>query len=220
MHKVKGVLFDLDGVITDTAELHYSAWEVALQKKYNMQLPSKYNFLLRGVERTTAAAIILKEELQILNHQEILEFSSFKNQIYRKSLSNLNKQDILPGISNFIDELVDNNIKISLASASINAPEILRHLELIDKFSAIIDPTTVKKGKPAPDIFIKAAEAINVPTDSCVGIEDSLVGIKALKSAGITSVGVGIEDYISKADFSVATTNKINMALINKIKEV
>ena len=127
-------------------------------------------------------------------------------------MEELSKDDILPGIEEFIDELRSNNIKIGLASVSKNAPTILKKLELIEKIDFIADPSKVAKGKPAPDIFIEAARGIGLEIENTVGIEDAESGVKAMRACDMRSVGIGVE-----ADLTLKGTSELSLEVISML---
>lgn len=187
---IKAVLFDLDGVIADTASHHFSAWR-QVSKELNIILADEFEEQLKGVDRVESFKRILNYGKIELSDEETARFLQQKNEIYLQEIAKLTPKDILPGITIFLNELKTNNIKCILASASKNAPFILKKLEIADYFYAIADPSLVKAGKPAPDIFLKAAELSRVDKRQCIGIEDAQAGIDALNLAEIRSVAIG-----------------------------
>lgn len=210
---IKGVIFDLDGVITDTAKYHFKAWK-KLASELGIEIDEKFNETLKGVSRTESLKKILEYggKLQEYSEEEIEKLCSRKNEEYKEMLKCLEKEDILPGIEKFIDELRKHSIKIGLASVSKNAPIILEKLGLSEKIDYIADPSEVEKGKPAPDIFISAAEGINTDIIECIGIEDSMAGVEAMKSCKMRSVGIGVN-----ADLTLESTEDLSL---EKIKEL
>ena len=139
-----------------------------------------------------------------------------KNRDYQMLISKLTPEDLLPGIGRLLCQLKNENIKIALASSSRNAPKILRRLAIIDDFHAIVDPTTLAKGKPDPDIFLTAAAMLDVSPADCAAIEDAEAGISAIKSAGMFAVGVGDETSLRGADLIVHNTNELTFELLNE----
>lgn len=210
---IRGVIFDLDGVITDTAKFHYIAWK-NLASKLGIEIDENFNETLKGIPRIESLIKILEYGGVRQNYSdEDIEYLAYKkNEEYKILLEKLNKKDILPGIEKFIDELRENNIKIGLASVSKNAPTILKKLELIEKIDFIADPSKVAKGKPAPDIFIEAARGIDVDIKDAVGIEDADAGVEAMKSCNMRSVGIGVE-----ADLTLKSTSELNLKIIYKL---
>lgn len=203
----KGVAFDLDGVITDTAEYHYLAWK-KLGEKLGIPFDREFNESLKGISRDESLELILNLGNQENNFsiEEKKNLMNWKNELYIDLIQSINKDDILPGILDLLDSLKNNNIKMAIASASKNAPMILTKLEIIDYFDTIVDPTTLKQGKPAPDIFIEAANQLNMLPSQMVGIEDSQAGITSINDAHMFSVGVG---NLVQANYLVSSTKEL-----------
>ena len=207
---MKGVLFDLDGVIADTSVYHFQAWRQLIKNQFNLELPDELEKQTKGVNRTDSLKAILNFLDISVSKEKFNEMTNEKNNIFRNLLANLTPANILPGINELISAFKKNNVKLSLASASLNGPFILEKLRLIDAFDAIADPSKVAAGKPAPDIFIAAAAAINLKPQDCVGIEDSIAGVTAINKSGALSVGVG-----SKTDLKEAKVLFPNTAALN-----
>lgn len=207
---MKGVLFDLDGVIADTSVYHFQAWRQLIKNHFNLELPDELEKQTKGVSRTDSLNAILKFLNISVSQEQFNEMTTEKNNIFRNLLASLTPANILPGISELISALKKNNVKLSLASASLNGPFILEKLQLTDAFDAIADPSKVAAGKPAPDIFIAAAEAINLKPQDCVGIEDSIAGITAINKSGALSVGVGSKTDLKDAKVLFPKTAALN----------
>ena len=207
---MKGVLFDLDGVIADTSVYHFQAWRKLIKNHFNRELPDELEKQTKGVSRTDSLKAILKFLNISVSQEKFNEMTTEKNNIFRNLLASLTPANILPGISELISALKKNNVKLSLASASLNGPFILEKLQLTDVFDAIADPSKVAAGKPAPDIFIAAAEAINLKPQDCVGIEDSIAGITAINKSGALSVGVGSKTDLKDAKLLFPKTAALN----------
>ena len=207
---MKGVLFDLDGVIADTSVYHFQAWRKLIKNHFNLELPDELEKQTKGVSRTDSLKAILKFLNISVSQEKFNEMTTEKNDIFRNLLASLTPANILPGISELISALQKNNVKLSLASASLNGPFILEKLQLTDVFDAMADPSKVAAGKPAPDIFIAAAEAINLKPRDCVGIEDSIAGIAAINKSGALSVGVGSKTDLKDANVLFAKTAALN----------
>lgn len=206
----KGVIFDLDGVITDTAKYHFIAWK-NLASSIGITLDEEFNTSLKGVSRIDSLKRILEHgnKLNDYTEDEILSLAEKKNNEYKGLLESLTKNDILPGVADFIDDLKNHGIKISLASASKNAPFILKKLGLYEKFDYIADPDKVKHGKPAPDIFIEAARGLSLPIEETVGIEDAVAGVAAMIACNMNSIGIGVD-----ADITLQSTYELKYSLI------
>lgn len=211
--EIRAVLFDLDGIIADTAKFHFLAWK-SVAEEIGVTIDEEFNEQLKGVDRVLSFNRILERgNITILSEDEKEYYRSKKNNMYRELLETITTNDILPGITEFFNELIENNIKISIASISQNAPFILEKLNLMDKVDCIADPKTVKFSKPAPDIFLKAAELVGVNPENCVGIEDSKAGIEAINNANIFSVGVG---KLTGTDLLLNSTSKLNLKVVKE----
>ncbi len=209
----KGILFDLDGVICDTAGLHYLAWK-KLANELGGDIDEEFNETLKGVDRTESLKRILAHINVDLNSERFNEMMTLKNDWYVESLNTLSGNDVLPGMLEFLNELKENNIKIAIASASKNAPNILNKIGVMDFVDSIANPDDVKENKPAPDIFLLAAKQLGLTNDECIGIEDSQAGIDALNSAQIDSISIG--DTLKGATIAVNNTSQVNLNLIKK----
>ena len=219
---MKAAVFDLDGVITDTAKFHFAAWSQLAEEKLNLKLPAEFESKLKGISRIDSLKRIL--DFGGLSDKytdaQIQDLAAEKNGYYIKAIdAQLTEKDILPGISRLIKELQDHDIKLSLASASKNAPHILKKLGLFDDFDAIADPAKVAKGKPAPDIFLAGAKAVDTDPADCVGVEDAVAGVQAIKYAGMTAVAVGDANELKQADKVVPTTDDFSYDLFEKVWE-
>lgn len=216
---LKGILFDLDGVITDTAKLHYLAWKEIVQE-LGINYTEEENEGLRGLPRKDTLLSILKlKNIPVPSDVILDDLCTRKNELYKSFLSEkLEKDSILPGISKLIDDAKKANVKLAIASSSYNAPVILEKLGIYDKFDFIVNPADVANGKPAPDIFLAAAKGLNLNTDECIGIEDSVEGLKSIHSAEIFSVAItnnSNEDF-SKANVKLSFTSDLDFNELEK----
>lgn len=204
---IKGIIFDLDGVITDTAKFHYKAWK-RLASRLGIDIDEDFNEGLKGVSRMDSLKRILEHGnvLDKYSREDLEALAEDKNEDYKKLLEDLKKEDILDGIEDFINEIRYNNIKIGLASVSKNAPMILDKLGLINKIDFIADPAKVEKGKPAPDIFIEAARGLGLDIKDTIGIEDARSGVDAMKACNMRSVGIGVD-----ADLRLESTSQLSL---------
>ncbi|WEV46230.1 beta-phosphoglucomutase [Bifidobacterium sp. ESL0690] len=203
---MEGALFDLDGVIADTAVYHFQAWRKLAKDHFDRELPDELEEKTKGVSRVDSLKVILNYLGVTVSQKEFEAMAAEKNEAYRGLLAGLTSADILPGIPELIAQMKQHGVKLSLASASMNGPFILEKLGLSNTFDAIADPSKVAAGKPAPDIFLEAASAIGVEPDQCVGLEDSVAGITAINAAGAFSVGVGSPDELGHAKLLVPNT--------------
>ncbi|HEM5291347.1 TPA: beta-phosphoglucomutase [Streptococcus suis] len=187
----KGALFDLDGVIADTAPLHFNAWKQIIFKHFGLNLPDSIEEKTKGVSREDSLRVILKYLNISISDYDFMKLCEEKNLLYVESLEKLTPKNILPGLETFIQDLQRNGIKLALASSSKNGPYILKKLELDKSFQAIVNPENITEGKPAPDIFLEAAKSIQCKPEECIAIEDSVAGVTAINSANIFSIAVG-----------------------------
>ena len=187
---IKGFLFDLDGVIVDTAVFHFQAWR-RLARKLGGDFTEKQNEQLKGVSRVDSLKKIIEWTGAIVSDEEFQTLMVEKNEWYLELVQGLGAQDALPGALKFLQTAYDQGIKIALGSASKNAPMILEKLGITSLFTAIIDGNNVVNGKPHPEVFLKGAEALGLEPSECVVFEDSIAGVQAAKTGGMSSVGIG-----------------------------
>jgi beta-phosphoglucomutase len=199
---IKACIFDLDGVIVDTAKYHYIAWK-NLAHEMNFDFTEKDNERLKGVSRMASLDILLKIGHIEMTPQEKERLATKKNENYRSYILKMTPEEILPGAAAFLQECRDNKIATALGSASKNAMTILSRLQLTHLFDVIIDGTKTSKAKPNPEVFLKGAEALGIPPANCVVFEDAEAGIEAALAAGMKCVGIGNPQTLSKANFVI-----------------
>ncbi|WP_243296969.1 beta-phosphoglucomutase [Bacillus litorisediminis] len=218
MSKELGILFDLDGVITDTAELHYKAWK-KLADSLQIPFDHKVNESLKGLSRMDSLEALLGSQSDFFAKEEKEKLAAQKNQDYRNLLEGLTAEDVLPGIKPFLIDLKKREIPIGLASASKNAPYVLEKLEISSFFDQIVDPSEVAHGKPAPDIYVKGAEQLGISPSHCIGIEDAVSGIQAIKGAGMLAIGIGKAAILKDAgaDLVLADTRELSWSVIESL---
>ena len=187
---IKGFLFDLDGVIVDTAVFHFQAWR-RLAQKLGGDFTEIQNEQLKGVSRVDSLKKIIEWTSATVSDEEFQSLMVEKNEWYLELVQGLGPQDALPGALNFLHTAYDQGVKIALGSASKNAPMILEKLGITPLFTAIIDGNNVVNGKPHPEVFLKGAEALGLKPSECVVFEDSIAGVQAAKTGGMSSVGIG-----------------------------
>lgn len=214
---MKGALFDLDGVLADTASLHFKAWRKMVRKNFERSLPDELEEKTKGISRSDSLSVILDYLEITVSETEFNHLAEEKNLIYRDLLKDLGPDDVLPGMRDFITDIKKKNIQTALASASRNGPFILERTGLSDYFNAIVDPSKIQAGKPAPDIYLAAAAAIGISPRECVGFEDAVSGIQSLKAAGIVSVGIGSGYEVGQADLRFSSTEDINYDDVEEI---
>ncbi|STD21867.1 beta-phosphoglucomutase [Enterococcus mundtii] len=214
----KGVLFDLDGVITDTAEFHYRAWK-KLGEEIGISIDRNFNEQLKGVSREDSLTLLLaygKKENDFSN-EEFAALAKRKNEYYLEMIQEITPADVFTGIVPLLSELKDTGIKIALASASKNGPLLLDKMQLTDYFDAIADPSKVASGKPAPDIFLLAAKEIGLEATDCLGIEDAKAGIQAIIASGAYPVGVGRKEDLGEDIPIVADTSSLTLDYLQHV---
>jgi beta-phosphoglucomutase len=194
--EVKAVIFDLDGVITDTAVYHFKSWS-DIAKKFGYTLKEEDNEHLKGVSRSESLDLILKWCGKSLSESQKSQLLIEKNDQYLKRISGLSTEDILPGVISFLDHLDSLNIQKAIGSSSKNAIPILEKLGLLERFDIIIDGNQVTKTKPDPEVFLKAAAALQVAPPYCLVVEDAPAGIQAAVDAGMKCVGIGHHDLLA-----------------------
>lgn len=197
--KPVGFLFDLDGVLVDTAKYHYLAWK-DLAQELSIPFTQQDNELLKGVSRMRSFEIILELGGRTMSEEDKAAYCDKKNQVYLSYIDKLRKDEILPGVYEFLTSAKAAGIPIALGSASKNAPRILNKLELTELFDAIIDGTVVRSAKPDPEVFLKGAQALGLNAEDCIVFEDSAAGIEAAHRGGMKAVGVGNPDDLPEAD--------------------
>ena len=194
-----GFIFDLDGVIVDTAKYHYLAWK-ELAQELSIDFTEKDNERLKGVSRLRSFEIILEIGGRTMSEEEKLAYCTKKNAVYLSYIDRLKKEEVLPGAREFLISAKAAGIGVALGSASKNARRILDKLELTDLFDAIMDGSVVSAAKPDPEVFTKGADALGLPWESCVVFEDSTAGIEAAHRGGMKAVGVGRKEDLPEAD--------------------
>ena len=210
---IKGYIFDLDGVIVDTAKYHYNAWR-KLANTLGFDITEEQNENLKGVSRTESLEYILSLGNLNFSDSEKAEMAELKNSWYVDSISNMDMSELLPGSADLIKEIKQNNLKLSLGSASKNSVRILTATGLLDYFDAIIDGTKTTESKPHPQVFLMAAEALNLKPEECIVFEDSINGIKAANAGGFISIGVGDKNVLSEADHNIPSLEHMTLEKI------
>lgn len=196
--RLDGVAFDLDGVLTDTAAAHYRAWK-RLADTLAIPFDEATNDELKGIDRIGSLERILGNRPGYdLEHRERL--AEQKNRWYLDEVSLFGASDLFPGARAALDQCRAAGLRVALASASRNAPLLLERLGIAPLFDAVIDPASVARGKPAPDIFLAAANAVGITPDRMLGVEDAPAGVDAIVAAGMPSLGVGDPMLLGAAD--------------------
>ncbi|EDO0910942.1 beta-phosphoglucomutase [Listeria monocytogenes] len=208
-----GVVFDLDGVITDTAHYHYLAWKKTAES-IGIEFDEAFNENLKGVSRIDSLLLILKKDSREndFTEEQIEALAADKNDFYVSLLKEITPADVLPGIKELIVDLKKQNLKCAIASVSKNARTVLSALEMEQEFDYIVDAAKITKSKPDPEIFVEACRGLGLETSEVVGIEDAQAGIEAINAAGIVSVGVG--SGLREADMTVKSTGLLDLRIL------
>jgi beta-phosphoglucomutase len=210
MTKVKACLFDLDGVIVDTAIYHFQAWR-RLANELGFDFTEHQNEQLKGISRMESLELILGWGNVTLTEQEKLVWATRKNNWYLDLVKEMTPNEVLPGVKDFLILLRENNIKIALGSASKNSKLILERIEMLPYFDAIIDGNNITKGKPDPQVFLLGAEATGCKPEDCVVFEDALAGVQAGKAGGMRVVGVGSPEILVEADVVISNFEEMTL---------
>ncbi|EAC2616962.1 beta-phosphoglucomutase [Listeria monocytogenes] len=210
---LKGVVFDLDGVITDTAHYHYLAWKKTAES-IGIEFDEAFNENLKGVSRIDSLLLILRKDGREndFTEEKIEALAADKNEFYVSLLQEITPADVLPGIKELIVDLKKQNLKCAIASVSKNARTVLSALEMEQEFDYIVDAAKITKSKPDPEIFVEACRGLGLETSEVVGIEDAQAGIEAINAAGIVSVGVG--SGLRDADMTVKSTGLLDLRIL------
>jgi beta-phosphoglucomutase len=195
--EICGFIFDLDGVITDTAEYHFHAWQ-RLADEEGIHFTREDNEHLRGVSRRDSLMYLLKG--RPVSEERIQEMMNRKNRYYLESIEKINPLDLLPGAEDLLNEVCAAGMKSALGSASKNAQEVVRLLGIRHLFDAVADGYSVERQKPAPDLFLHAAGQLDLAPHECVVVEDAAAGIEAARTGGFHSVGLGPVERVRAAD--------------------
>lgn len=207
--EIQACLFDLDGVIVDTAKYHFIAWR-EIANELGFEFTEQENERLKGVSRMSSLDILLEVGGIDLNNEQKEILATQKNENYVSYIKKMDESEILPGVIDFLKNIRRAGVKIALGSASKNAPLILEKIGLTSYFDAIIDGNKVSKAKPDPEVFLKGAQALNVVPENCVVFEDAAAGVEAAKNGKMKCVGIGSPEVLKKADFVMAGFSGFN----------
>ena len=208
VERARAVIFDLDGVLTDTADFHYLAWQ-ALADDEGLPFDRAANEHLRGVSRRDSLLLILGDRQ--VDEAAFEEMMERKNQLYLASLEHMGPEDALPGARELVSEARRRGLLVAIGSSSKNARFVLDKLGLADAFDAVADGSSVERAKPAPDLFVRAAEMLGVEPSACIVVEDAASGVDAALAAGMKAVGVGPQDRVGHAHHRFDTTADIDL---------
>ena len=206
MNTPKAIIFDLDGVLTDTSEYHYQAWKHLADDEGIPFTREENDTYLRGVGRRDSLLYLLKG--RPVSEAQMQEMMERKNRYYEELIKHMSPQEVVPGGVALLNEIRQAGIKTAIASVSKNAMTVLQRLDLTSSFDGIADGNSVVHGKPAPDVFVFAAGLVHTPTRDCLGVEDANAGVEAIKAAGMIALGIGPQERFPLADKVLDTLEK------------
>ncbi len=212
----KGFIFDLDGVIVDTAKYHFLAWR-NLANSIDIDFTELQNEQLKGVSRVKSLEKILKWGGKEISENQFANLMQQKNDDYLSHIDKMDNQEILPDVCKVLDFLSEEKQGIALGSASKNARMILEKVNLINQFEVIVDGNDVTKGKPNPEVFLNAAKELNIQTNNCIVFEDSVAGIQAANTANMISIGIGDATVLHEADYIFNDFTEIDNDFIKEL---
>lgn len=213
---IEACIFDLDGVIVNTAKYHYQAWK-NLATHLGFEFTEEQNELLKGIGRMESLEEILSIGGISASQGDKIKYAHSKNIWYKEFLEDLDESEILPGVIDLIQNLKENNFKIALGSASKNARPVLDKLKLSDSFDAIVDGNDVTHSKPDPEVFIKAASLIGSSPEKTIVFEDALKGLEAARAGKFICCGVGGDHLLAKADFVIPSFENFSLDQLHKL---
>jgi beta-phosphoglucomutase len=217
---IKACIFDLDGVIVDTARFHYIAWR-RLANMLGFEFTEHDNERLKGVSRMDSLEILLSVgKITNLPDEKKLEYADMKNKWYVEYISTLTPTDILPGALEILGFLKSHDIKTAIGSASKNAMSILQGLKLEHAFDTIVDGTRIAKAKPDPQVFLTGAYDLKVAPNQCVVFEDAEAGVEAAIRGGMKCIGIGSPAQLGKADIVVPSLDKLNFEMVLSLDSI
>ena len=199
---IEACLFDLDGVVVDTAKYHFIAWK-ALAEELGFEFTLEDNERLKGVSRMQSLEILLEIGGLQFPEQEKMAMAERKNALYVSYIEKMTPDETLPGVREFLQELRASGIKIALGSASKNAPMILERIRLSGMFDAVVDGNSITEAKPDPEVFLKGAGLLGVRPENCVVFEDAVAGVEAARNADMFIVGIGEPEILGMADLVI-----------------
>lgn len=214
----KAFIFDLDGVIVDTAKFHYLAWR-NLAKGINFDFTEEQNEQFKGVSRVRSLELLLDMANYKATQEEKDAWLIQKNVEYLSYIQKMDQSEILPDVPRVLEYLIQKKQGIALGSASKNARPILERVALIDKFQAIVDGNDVTTAKPDPEVFIKGAQVLGALAEDCIVFEDSIAGIQAANTAGMTSIGIGDPVVLHEADHVFTDFTEMSNDFLKKLIE-
>lgn len=213
---IRAVLFDLDGVLTDTSEYHFLAWK-RLADELGIPFDREDNEALRGVSRRESLLLLLKG--RPATEEDMQAWMERKNRYYVEYISQMTPENLLPGALNLLHELRANGYKTAIVSSSKNTPLVLERLNIAHLMDAVVDGNAPARSKPAPDLFLLAAERLKVAPQECLVVEDAAAGIDAGRAAGMRTLGLGPRERVGHADMVLPDLNGVHLANLKSILE-
>jgi beta-phosphoglucomutase len=214
---IKACIFDLDGVIVDTAHYHFLAWK-RLANELGINLTEQDNEKLKGVSRTRSLEIILELGGVTVSEHEKEKLANKKNSWFVDYVERMAPEEIFPGVRTLLHELRSKGYKVALASSSKNAKTVINLLQIQHEFDAVVDGTMITHSKPHPEIFLLAAEKLGISPADCLVFEDAEAGVEAALAAGMKCVGIGSADQLSKANLVLATTGQFALTTLGQLE--
>ena len=211
-----GCIFDLDGVIVDTAKYHFQAWK-RLANELGFDFDETQNEQLKGVSRYDSLNLILGWGGVTQTEEQKQQWMVTKNDWYLGLINEMNESEILPGVQPFLEELKSAQIPIALGSASKNSTRILNQIGLASYFQSIVDGNRVVNGKPHPETFLTGAKELNLAPSECIVFEDAPKGVKAAKAGGFMAIGVGSAQHLFEADYIIKGFEKTGLRTIKRL---
>ncbi|WP_299437262.1 beta-phosphoglucomutase [uncultured Aquimarina sp.] len=212
----KGFIFDLDGVIVDTAKYHFLAWQ-NLANSLGISFSEEQNEQLKGVSRVRSLEKILEWGNKTISEKDFTSLMTKKNEEYLNYIETMDTSEILPDVPRILEYLLTEEQGVALGSASKNARIILEKVLLKEKFQAIVDGTDVSKAKPDPEVFLIGAQKLGIDPKDCVVFEDSVAGIQAANIANMVSIGIGDPKVLHEADYVFKDFTEIKEEFINQL---
>ncbi len=212
----KAFIFDLDGVIVDTAKYHFLAWQ-KIAEQLGIEFTPEHNERLKGVSRVRSLEIILELGNAEASQEDKDKWLKQKNEDYLSYIKNMDRSEILPGVMHVLNYLRENGQPIALGSASKNARIILEKTGILEYFDVIVDGNDVTNAKPDPEVFVRAAKELKISNEDSIVFEDSFAGIDAANIAGMTSVGIGDEKILNKAQYIFPDFVTIDLSFIDTL---
>ena len=216
MMSKKGFIFDLDGVIVDTAKYHFLAWK-KLANSIGIDFTEIQNEQLKGISRVESLEKILAWGNKTLAEEQFMELMARKNDDYLSYINKMNENEVLPDVPKVLAYLQEHSQPIALGSASKNARMILQKVQLIDYFKSIVDGNNVHETKPDPEVFLRASEHLKVEPKKCIVFEDSVAGVQAANRANMISIGIGNDDILGEADYVFRDFTEISSKFLNQL---